>query len=203
MDPDARDLSPEPYDDLEDDLGDWTRDRSPTPVHDSGAGSSSKPRKRLLKKGGGGDVPGDDGLEDWGLEDADAELAAAKQGKGSSALRDLARGGSGKEKKRRREDDGRDSGMVREKRGFSGGKDSGGGGGHRDQDDDGEREIRELWDTIAGGDSEVNTVILAMSSFASPLMYRFSFSEADVGWVCMLQLLVVRSVVFVLVSWEL
>jgi transcription factor SPN1 len=135
-------MDPEPYDDLEDDLGDWTRDRSPTPVHDGGAGSSSKPRKRLLKKGGGG-VPGDDGLED-----ADA----AKQGKGSSALRDLARGGSGKEKKRRREHDGRDSGMVREKRGFSAGG---------DQVDDGEREIRELWDTIAGGDSEVNTVILA------------------------------------------
>ncbi|GJN37497.1 hypothetical protein PR202_gb26464 [Eleusine coracana subsp. coracana] len=173
MDPDAPDLSPEPqpepYDDLEDDLGDggeWTRDRSPTPVHgadDGGAGSSSRPRKRLLKKGGvggGGDMPGDDGLEDWGLEDADAgaaEAAAAKKGKGSSALRDLARGGSGKdkkEKKRRREDDGRDRGMAREKRGFSGGKASGGGGGHRDQDDDGEREIQELWDTIAGGDSE-------------------------------------------------
>lgn len=156
MDPDARDLSPEPYDDLEDDLGDWTRDRSPTPVHDGGA---SKPRKRLLKKGGG-DVPGDDGLEDWGLEDADAEAAAAaKKGKGSSALRDLARGGSGKEKKRRREDDGRDRGVVRENsRGFSGGKGSGSGGGHRDPDDDGEREIQELWDTIAGGDSEVNTV---------------------------------------------
>lgn len=185
MDPDARDFSPEPepqpYDDLEDDLGeggDWTRDRSPTPVHggdDSGAGSS-RPRKRLLKKGGGGggggDVPGDDGLEDWGLEDADAdagaaEMAAAKKGKGSSALRDLAMGRSGKEKKekkRRREDDGRDRGMAREKRGFSAGKASGGGGGHRGQDDDGEREIQELWDTIAGGDSEVN-MSLAISSF--------------------------------------
>jgi transcription factor SPN1 len=154
MVPDARDLSPEPqplpYDDLEDDLGDWTRDRSPTPVHDAGAGSSSKPRKRLLKKGGGGaDLPGDDGLEDWGLEDADAG-AAAKKGKGSSSLRDMARGGSGMEKKRRREDNGR------EKRRFSGGKASGGGDGHRFQDDDGEREIRELWDTIAGGDSEVS-----------------------------------------------
>ncbi|KAL6626739.1 hypothetical protein ACP70R_030465 [Stipagrostis hirtigluma subsp. patula] len=171
MDPDMRDPSPEPepYDDLEDDLGggsDWTRDRSPTPVHgdDGGAGSSSRPRKRLLKKGGGGGggdgVPGDDGLEDW-LEDADADpgaaaAAEAKKRKGSSALRDLARGGGKekKEKKRRREDDGRerDRGMAREKRG-SGGKGSGGGGGLQ-HEDEGEREIQELWDTIAGGDSE-------------------------------------------------
>ncbi|PAN32221.1 hypothetical protein PAHAL_5G472600 [Panicum hallii] len=160
MDPDARDPSPEPqpYEDLDDDLGDdWARERSPTPAHggDGGAGSS-KPRKRLLKKGGGGGgMPGDDGLEDFGLEDADADPAAeAKKRKGSSALRDLARGGAGKEKKekkRRREDDGRgrDSGMAREKRG-SGGRGSGGG----EDQDDGEREIQELWDTIAGGDSE-------------------------------------------------
>ncbi|RCV24634.1 hypothetical protein SETIT_5G101600v2 [Setaria italica] len=165
MDPDARDPSPEPepYVGLEDDLGDgddWNRERSPTPVHgdDGGAGSSSKPRKRLLKKGGGGGdgMPGDDGLEDFGLEDADADPAAeAKKRKGSSALRDLARGGAGKEKKekkRRREDDGRgrDSGMAREKRGSGGGGRGGGG----EVQDDGEREIQELWDTIAGGDSE-------------------------------------------------
>lgn len=130
MDPyDTRDPSPEPqqqpYDDLEDDLGDdWNRGRSPTPVHgDDGAGSSSKPRKRLLKKGGGGGGGGgghgmpSDGLDDWGEEaagladdDVDPEADAAKKRKGSSALRDLARGG--------------------------------------------EREIQELWDTIAGGDSE-------------------------------------------------
>ncbi|CAL4951498.1 unnamed protein product [Urochloa decumbens] len=166
MDPDARDPSPEPepYEVLDDDLGDgedWNRGRSPTPVHgdDGGAGSSSKPRKRLLKKGsgggGGGGMPGDDGLEDFGLEDPDADPAAeARKRKGSSALRDLARGGAGKEKKekkRRREDDGRgrDSGMAREKRG-SGGRGSGGG----EDQMDGEREIQELWDTIAGGDSE-------------------------------------------------
>lgn len=130
MDPDARDPSPEPepYVGLEDDLGDgddWNRERSPTPVHgdDGGVGSSSKPRKRLLKKGGGGGdgMPGDDGLEDFGLEDADADPAAeAKKRKGSSALRDLARGGAGKEKKEKKR----------------------------------RREIQELWDTIAGGDSE-------------------------------------------------
>lgn len=96
---------PQPYEDLDDDLGDggdWTRGRSPTPVHgdDGGAGSSSKPRKRLLKKGGGGGMPGDDGLDDFGLEDEDADPAAdARKRKGSSALRDLARGGAGKEKK--------------------------------------------------------------------------------------------------------
>lgn len=176
MNPDARDSSPEPepYVGLDDDLGDgdddWNRGRSPTPVYgdDGGAGSSSKPRKRLLKKGGGGGggggMPGDDGLEDFGLEDVDADPAAeAKKRKGSSALRDLARGGAGKEKekKRRREDDGRgrDSGMVREKRGSGGGGRGGGG----EVQDDGEREIQELWDTIAGGDSEVILIALYIS----------------------------------------
>ena len=86
MDPDARDPSPEPqpYEDLDDDLGDdWARERSPTPAHgDDGGAGSSKPRKRLLKKGGGG-MPGDDGLEDFGLEDADP-AAEAKKRTGSS-----------------------------------------------------------------------------------------------------------------------
>jgi transcription factor SPN1 len=183
MDPDARDLSPEPvpqpqpYDDLEDDLGDddggagWNRDRSPTPVHgDDGAGSSARPRKRLLKKGGKGDsggVPAADELEDWGgdvLADEGVDPDAARKRKGSSSLRDLAKGGSGgggkerHEKKRRKEDRG---GMVREKRGSgssSGGKGGGARGGGQD-DDEGEREIRELWDTIAGeGGSEVTTM---------------------------------------------
>lgn len=169
MDPDARDASPEPeqqpFDDLEDDLGDddggagWNRDRSLTPVHgDDGGGS--KPRKRLLKKGGkgdsgGGGMPADE-LEDWGgdgLADEGVDPDSARKRKGSSSLRDLAKGGSGgggkerHEKKRRKEDKG---GMVREKRG-SGSSSGGKGGG---EDDEGEREIRELWDTIAGEGSE-------------------------------------------------
>jgi transcription factor SPN1 len=173
VDLDEREPSPEPqpYEDLDDDLGDggdWTRSRSPTPVHgdDGEAGSSAKPRKRLLKKGGGGGMPGDDGLDDFGLEDEDADPAAeARKRKGSSALRDLARGGAGKEKKekkRRREDDGRgsDSGMVRDRRG-AGGRDSGGG----EDQDDGEREIQELWDTIAGGDSEVIIIVFVCQMF--------------------------------------
>ncbi|CAM0908207.1 unnamed protein product [Alopecurus aequalis] len=167
MDPDARDLSPspeprpQPYDDLEDDLGDddagaWNRDRSPTPVH--GDGSAARPRKRLLKKGGKGDSGGGaplDDLEDWGgdaLADEGVDPDAARKGKGSSSLRDLARGKERHEKKRRREDKG--GGMVREKRGSSSGGKGGGRGGGED-DDEGEREIRELWDTIAGeGGSE-------------------------------------------------
>uniref|UniRef100_A0ACD5VIW1 Uncharacterized protein n=1 Tax=Avena sativa TaxID=4498 RepID=A0ACD5VIW1_AVESA len=172
MDPDARDASPEPepqlqpYDDLEDDLGDddggagWNRDRSPTPVHGDGA----RPRKRLLKKGGkgdgGGGLPADE-LEDWGEGAAGlADDGVGRDGgdgkrKGSSSLRDLAKGGGKEkhEKKRRKEDKG---GMVREKRGSSssGGKGGGGGGGGGGEDDEGEREIRELWDTIAGEGSE-------------------------------------------------
>ncbi|KAG8053458.1 hypothetical protein GUJ93_ZPchr0001g29517 [Zizania palustris] len=164
MDPYARDASPEPqkplYDDLEDDLGDggadWNRDRSPTPVHgDDGAGSS-KPRKRLLKKGGGDHGMPGDGLDDW--DEAAGSADSAKKRKGSSALRDLARGGGKekKEKKRRKEDgterDSRGMGMTRDKKGSSGGKGLS-SGGHGDEDE-GEREIQELWDTIAGGESE-------------------------------------------------
>jgi transcription factor SPN1 len=175
MDPDARDLSPEPapqmqpYDDLDNDLGDddgWNRNRdcSPTPVH--GDGSSARPRKRLLKKGGGkgdsaGGAPAADALEDWGADEGADPDAARKRPKGSSSLRDLTKGGGGgkerHEKRRRKEDRG---GMVWEKRGSgssSGGKGGGGRGGGED-DDEGEREIRELWDTIAGeGGSEVTT----------------------------------------------
>ena len=81
MDPDARDPSPEPqpYEDLDDDLGDdWAHERSRTPAHgDDGGARSSKPWKRLLKKGGGGGgVPSGDVLEDFGLEDADPAAEA-------------------------------------------------------------------------------------------------------------------------------
>jgi hypothetical protein len=83
---DEREPSPEhqPYEDLDDDLddgGDRTRDRSPTPVHgdDDGAGSSSKPRKHLLKKSGGGGMPSDDGLDDFGLADEDADPSAEER----------------------------------------------------------------------------------------------------------------------------
>jgi transcription factor SPN1 len=83
---DEREPSPEhqPYEDPDDDLddgGDWTRDRSPTPVHgdNGGAGSSPKPRKHLLKKSGGGDMPSDDGLDDFGLADEDADPSAEER----------------------------------------------------------------------------------------------------------------------------
>ncbi|KAM5573578.1 protein IWS1 [Rosa sericea] len=61
MNPDDfdREPSPEPllHDDLEDeDTGDWRdRERSQTPVYDPDASSKSRPRKRLVKKGGGGE----------------------------------------------------------------------------------------------------------------------------------------------------
>ena len=119
--------------------------------------SFARPRKRLLKKGGkggdsgfGGGMPADE-LEDWdgdGLADEGVDPDAAGKGKGKE------RHG----KKRRKGDKGA---MVREKRrsSSSGGKGGGGrGGGRGHEDDEGEREIRELWDTIAGeegGGSEV------------------------------------------------
>jgi transcription factor SPN1 len=104
-----REPSPEhqPYEDLDDDLdggGDWTRDRSPTPVHgdDGGAGSSSKPRKHLLKKGGGGGMPSNDGLDDYGLADEDVDPSAeARKRKGHASKEPLFPSPSARVRRRR------------------------------------------------------------------------------------------------------
>ncbi|KAL6178650.1 hypothetical protein ACLB2K_050168 [Fragaria x ananassa] len=58
MNPDDFDREPEPEPepllDVDEDAGDWRdRERSQTPVYDPNASSKSRPRKRLVKKGGG------------------------------------------------------------------------------------------------------------------------------------------------------
>ena len=143
MDPDAhfyRDPSPEGYR-PEDGVAaeDWQRERSPTPVHASG--ESGKPRKRLVKKSGREssmeNVFGVEDLDDWGGETSGAKKR--KNSEGSSKEYD---GGSSKKGKAKQKSQRASEKMS--KSGYDGFRDHG-----RDS------EINEMWNTVAGGDSEV------------------------------------------------
>ncbi|KAK1364768.1 TFIIS N-terminal domain-containing protein [Heracleum sosnowskyi] len=139
------DQEPEPVNQLDDDDdGEWRRrDRSPTPVYDDD--SKSRPRKRLIKKSGGGG--GDVAVPDFGLGDEDVDDVAAvvrDESDGeyrSGSVKKSGGKGKGKGKMERREKSG---GERREK--FRVKK--------RSRDVDGDKEVKEMWDTIAGGDSE-------------------------------------------------
>ncbi|KAL1809114.1 hypothetical protein DCAR_0728646 [Daucus carota subsp. sativus] len=137
------DQEPQPetlVDDVDD--ADWRRrERSPTPVYNED--SKSKPRKRLIKKSGGGDeaVP-DFGLGDDDLDDPAAGVRDESDGEYANVGEKRSGGKDKREKKKgkmeRREKSG---GERREK--FRVKK--------RSRDD---KEVKEMWDTIAGGDSE-------------------------------------------------
>lgn len=157
--------SPEPQqrpdhfldDDLDDDIeGDnWKtgRDRSQTPVYEPDQSESkSRPRKRLVKKGAGAGKVSDVGLDD--LADDDEGFRGGGAGdfgrESSEEERRLKRkiakeGGSGKKEKRLKGEKkhGTKSGISKKGMGYS-------GSGSRDDGD-----VKEMWDTIAGGDSEV------------------------------------------------
>ena len=145
-----RDRSPEPNqhlldDDLLEDDG-WRggRERSQTPVHDADAsGSKSKPRKRLIKKSHTAreEVPAPDFVDDVEDGDVDAFVRDGSEGKRKKL------GGSGKKEKRHKGEKKFGSSSRLSKRGFS-------DKAARDQDG----EVKEMWDTIAGGDSEVNFI---------------------------------------------
>ncbi|PON63320.1 IIS transcription factor [Parasponia andersonii] len=143
------DRSPEPNqhllddDILDDDAWRGGRERSRTPVHDADAsGSKSKPRKRLIKKSHSAreEVPAPEFIDD---EDGDVEALVrdGSDGKGKKL------GGSGKKEKRhkgeKKFESKTGSSSRLSKRGFS-------DKAARDQDG----EVKEMWDTIAGGDSE-------------------------------------------------
>ncbi|KAK2373745.1 protein IWS1 protein [Trifolium repens] len=147
-----REASPEPQqlDDFEEDVDDFPgRDRSQTPVYDTDP-SKSKPRKRLIKKSDTGKqsvVAPPPELEDELEEDrfrADEEEEGRKRKKGKDV-------GSGKKEKRLKGEKrvGSSSGKSGSK--FGGSKKGFGGKGGNDHDDG---EVKEMWDTIAGGDSE-------------------------------------------------
>jgi len=151
-----REPSPEPrhhLDDYEDDGHDeWRgRDRSQTPVYDNDA-ARSKPRKRLIKKSDAGKQSVAPELED----EEEGYVPEARFDEGDGRKRKKGKEvGSGKKEKR----------LKGEKRFGSGGGSKFGGsrkgfGGKAGKDHDGE--VKEMWDTIAGGDSEVS------AAFCSP-----------------------------------
>lgn len=129
----------------DDDGGDWRRrERSPTPVYNDD--SKSKPRKRLIKKTGGG---GDEAVPDFGLGDEDLDDPAAFVGGESDGEYPNSSGkkvGEKEKKKKVRLDKREKSGGERREK-FRVKK--------RSRDVEGDKEVKEMWDTIAGGDSEV------------------------------------------------
>lgn len=127
---------------------DWRRrERSPTPVYGDDSGfSKSKPRKRLVKKSAK-----DSPLHYPGIDEDDSPAAFQGDVDEDDFLRkrkDIDSGSKRKEKKLRLEkkDKGFKSGL---KKGMS----------RRSKDQDGDAEVKELWDTIAGGDSEVLSLL--------------------------------------------
>lgn len=145
MDPDMPSdrETPEPYiptaygdDDDDDDGEDWRRERSPTPLLDSAAESAAKPRKRLIKKSTVS------AAEEF-TPDFD-EVAVRKRKKEKE-------GGSSRRKEKRPKKD-------------KGSKSWSRGGGSSSRDHEGDPEMKEMWDTIAGGDSEVYDCFLINQS---------------------------------------
>ncbi|KAF8396792.1 hypothetical protein HHK36_018425 [Tetracentron sinense] len=141
MDPDMPsdlEASPEP-----EDPDDWRRERSPTPVYDSDSGSKAKPRKRLIKKSGKESTPdfdAEDEVRAFVTEDSDDEPSS------SSRKRKFSKdGGRGKKDKKFRSDGKLDKGSKLGSRGSGFG---------RSNDKEGDPEMKEMWDTIAGADSE-------------------------------------------------
>lgn len=151
-----REPSPEPQQQLDDfeeeDVDNWRgRDRSQTPVYDNDP-SRSKPRKRLIKKSDAGNRSMAPELDDEEEEDRvparDEEGDMRKRKKGKDV-------GSGHKEKRLKGD--KRFGSSGGKGGSKFGASKRGFGGKAGKDHDGE--VKEMWDTIAGGDSEVLVVL--------------------------------------------
>jgi hypothetical protein len=150
MDPDAPSSPPQgpesldPYMDGDDDDME-RRNRSPTPVYNY-SDKGGKPKKRLIKKSTGGKGESD-GLMEQELNDWDDEV------------RDDMPSGSSAKKKRKKEyekdgreklrDRKREKGMEVERRKVGKGEKGAYGSGGL------EEEEREMWNTVAGEDSEV------------------------------------------------
>ncbi|KAH6783454.1 Transcription elongation factor family protein [Perilla frutescens var. hirtella] len=131
--------------DEEDDVHDG-RERSPTPVYND---SKAKPRKRLIKKSSSDKVSGpvDFGLED---DEVDGDYGGDEDNRAGMVRENQIDGGKRKEGGEKRKN------MEKKRKGEAGEKNfklrRNGGGKMRDHDVD--PEMKEMWDTIAGGDSE-------------------------------------------------
>lgn len=151
-------------DNLEDDIGEgdnWrSHERSQTLAYDDTdpSASKSKPRKRLIKKSSEADGGGSAGFRDF---DDDGEGYGA-----TGEAEEFVREGSDEERKMKRKNLREAASGKKEKRHKSGSEKKFGSGskpgfskrgmgssgkGSRDRDG----EVKEMWDTIAGGDSEV------------------------------------------------
>lgn len=148
-----REPSPEPRrqdDDFDEDVDEWRgRDRSQTPVYDTDP-SRSKPRKRLIKKSDAGKQAVEPELEDEDVEGYVPEAMFDEADTGRKRKKGK-EGGSGKKEKRMKGEKSFGSGGAKSGSKFGSGKK--GFGGKAGKDHDGE--VKEMWDTIAGGDSEV------------------------------------------------
>ncbi|KAI9401537.1 hypothetical protein POPTR_001G135900v4 [Populus trichocarpa] len=154
MQSDGGGQSPEPHqnhilDELEDDIENWERGRSQTPVYDTD--KVGKPRKRLVKKGG------DSGKESGSGSYVQPELVDDYE-EDYVGFEKEESAGEGKYAKKFAKDKDRTKFSKGENK--FGGKGSGSKSGLKKGTatklvagkDDGE--VKEMWDTIAGGDSE-------------------------------------------------
>lgn len=133
-------------DDVPDDDAWHEPDRLSTPVHDTDPlGTKSKPRKRLIKKS---HAVNEDPTPNF-LGDEDEDEGFVREG---SVGKRKKLGGSGKKEKRHKGEKkfGMKSGLTP-------------GSSRRAARDQRDGEVKEMWDTIAGGDSEVLVIIILCS----------------------------------------
>ena len=184
MQSDGGGQSPEPHhnhilDELEDDIENWERGRSQTPVYDTD--KVGKPRKRLVKKGG------DSGKESGSGSYVQPELVDDYE-EDYVGFEKEESAGEGKYAKKFAKDKDRTKFSKGENK--FGGKGSGSKSGLKKGTatklvagkDDGE--VKEMWDTIAGGDSEVLIWI------------GFLFSKIVIVFLCALMCLVLNWIFF-------
>lgn len=151
-------------DNFDDEDEGWNRERSPTPVHDD---YKSKPRKRLIKKSSAADSGADFHLRDedegnYGVEDENdlAGIVRDESEDGGGPSSSSGGGGAGKRKKFGKDSSGGERKKEKKRREVKGDKkfkarNMGYSGGRKSRDHEGDPEMKEMWDTLAGRDSEV------------------------------------------------
>ncbi|KAI5656376.1 hypothetical protein M9H77_25169 [Catharanthus roseus] len=150
-------------DNFDDEDEGWNRERSPTPVHDD---YKSKPRKRLIKKSSAADSGADFHLRDedegnYGVEDENdlAGIVRDESEDGGGPSSSSGGGGAGKRKKFGKDSSGGERKKEKKRREVKGDKkfkarNMGYSGGRKSRDHEGDPEMKEMWDTLAGRDSE-------------------------------------------------
>lgn len=132
----------------------WNRDRSPTPVHDD---FKSKPRKRLIKKSSAADSGAEFNLGD---EDDDNLAGIVRDESDDGGAPSSSSGGGAKRKKFGKDSSGGERRKEKKRREGKGDKKfklrkMGTSGSGKSSNQEGDPEMKEMWDTIAGDNSEV------------------------------------------------